>query len=144
MMFGGSPMRVAVPPMLEARIPETRYGIGEISRRRATDRMTGVIRTTVVTLSRNADRTAVTVARIRSSRIGWPRERMTDRIASHSKKPVLARTEAITIIPASRKMTLRSTAANASCWSITPRTMTSIPPINAISVRSQRSSAIRT
>ncbi len=69
-MLGGSPMRVAVPPMFEARISEIRYGTGETPRRCATERMTGVIRTTVVTLSRNAERTAVTVARMSSSRIG--------------------------------------------------------------------------
>jgi len=57
---------------------------------------------------------------------------------------VLARTDAMTIIPASRKITLRSTAAKASRWSRTPRTITRRPPIIAISVRSQRSSAIRT
>ena len=90
-----------------------------------------------------AETTAVTSDRMSSSRIGWPRERMTDRIASQSKKPVFASTDAITIIPTSRKMTLRSTAANAWCWSMTPSSTTSRPPIIAISVRSHRSITIR-
>ena len=114
-----------------------------MSRRLATERMIGVIRTTVVTLSMKADTTAVTMERIRSSRIGWPCDSITDRIASQSKNPVRARTDAITIIPTRRKMTLRSTAANASFWSMMPRRTTSRPPAIAISVRSQRSIAIR-
>ena len=69
---GGSPISVAVPPMLEARIDEIRNGLEEISRRFATDSVTGVIRTTVVTLSMNAETTAVTTARMSSSRITDP------------------------------------------------------------------------
>ena len=59
MMFGGSPMRVAVPPMFEAKIWLIRYGNGETPRVRAIDSVTGVSRTTVVTLSSTAARTAV-------------------------------------------------------------------------------------
>ena len=143
-MLGGSPIRVAVPPMLDARICAIRYGAGEIPRRRATESVTGVIRTTVVTLSRNAETTAVTSERISRSRIGWPSDRTTDRIASHSKNPVRARIEAMIIIPTSRKMTLRSIAANASCWSTMPSRTITIAVRSAISVRSQRSTAIRT
>ena len=58
-----------------------------MSRRLATERMIGVIRTTVVTLSMKAETTAVTTERISSSRIGWPCDSITDRIASQSKKP---------------------------------------------------------
>jgi hypothetical protein len=53
-MFGGSPMRVAVPPMFDARTCEIRKGTGVVSSRWAMKKMTGVKRTTVVTLSRNA------------------------------------------------------------------------------------------
>ena len=59
-MFGGSPMRVAVPPMFEAKIWLIRYGKGETLSVRAIESVTGVSRTTVVTLSRTAARTAVT------------------------------------------------------------------------------------
>ncbi len=58
-MFGGSPMRVAVPPMFDAKIWLMRYGNGETFSVRAIDRVTGVSRTTVVTLSRTAESSAV-------------------------------------------------------------------------------------
>ncbi len=141
-MFGGSPISVAVPPMFEARICEIRYGTGDTPSRRATDRVTGTIRTTVVTLSSAADRTAVSVAsRISSSR-GLPRAVATERCASHSKMPVRARMPAMTIMPASRKMTFRSIAANASCWSRMPAATRMRPPSNATTVRSPTSTAI--
>ena len=142
-MLGGSPISVAVPPMLDARICAIRYGAGEIPRRRETERVTGVISTTVVTLSNSAETTAVTRARIRSSRIGWPADTTTDRIASHSKNPVRPRIDAMIIIPTSRKMTLKSIAANACRWSTIPSITIARPARSAISVRSQRSTAIR-
>ena len=142
-MLGGSPMSVAVPPMLEARIWLMRYGTGDTPSLAATARVTGVISTTVVTLSRNAETTAVTTARMISSRSGWPCDARTDRIASHSKNPVCARIPASTIIPASRKMTLRSMASKACSWSRTPRTTIARPPSRAAMVRSTRSDAIR-
>ena len=49
--FGGSPMSVAVPPMLDASTAVMRYGTGETPKRRATDSVTGVMSSTVVTLS---------------------------------------------------------------------------------------------
>ena len=54
-MFGGSPMSVAVPPMFDAKIWLIRYGNGETLSVRAIDSVTGVSRTTVVTLSRSAE-----------------------------------------------------------------------------------------
>ena len=74
-MLGGSPMRVAVPPMFEAKIWLIRYGNGLTFRVRAIDRVTGVSSTTVVTLSRTAARSAVRIDRMSSSRNGWPREK---------------------------------------------------------------------
>ena len=107
------------------------------------DRVTGVSRTTVVTLSRTAARTAVRSDRTSSRRNGWPREAWMANPATYSKKPVLLRPPANTIIPASRKMTFKSIAAKASSWSMTPSTTTSTPPSRAISVRSKRSEAMR-
>ena len=54
-MFGGSPIRVAVPPMFEAKTCAIRYGNGETRSVRAIVSVTGVSRTTVVTLSRKAE-----------------------------------------------------------------------------------------
>ena len=105
--------------------------------------MTGASRTTVVTLSRKADSTAQTTHRTISSRYGSPPASFADRIASHWKKPVRRRIAAIVIIPASRKMTLRSMAPNASSWSMIPTTTTTVPPRRAAIVLSIRSVAIK-
>lgn len=69
-MFGGSPTSVAAPPILDARISLMRYGIGETPRTPAMYRVTGAMSTTVVTLSRNADRTAVQDAQDQQQPIG--------------------------------------------------------------------------
>lgn len=69
MMFGGSPMRVAVPPMFEAMIWEMRKGRGLTWSWLVILNMTGTVSRTVVTLSRKAEQTAVRVAsRMRSQR----------------------------------------------------------------------------
>ena len=59
MMLGGSPIRVAAPPMLDASTSAIRNGNGETPSRSQTSKVTGAISSTVVTLSRNADATAV-------------------------------------------------------------------------------------
>ncbi len=64
MMFGGSPMRVAVPPMLDAIASAIRKGTGGTPSRSQTSKVTGAISSTVVTLSSAAEATAV----IRTSR----------------------------------------------------------------------------
>src|SRR3712207_8048258 len=61
-MLGGSPMRVAAPPMLEAMTCVSRNGMGSTSSASAITKVTGTMSMTVVTLSRNADRKAVTTA----------------------------------------------------------------------------------
>ena len=64
MMLGGSPIIVAAPPILEKRTSEMRIGMGLRSKTLASCMVTGVRRSMVVTLSRNADSTAVTEQRI--------------------------------------------------------------------------------
>ena len=59
--FGGSPIRVAVPPMLDARVSAMMNGTGETFIWEATIKVTGTTRSTVVTLSRNAERIAVAI-----------------------------------------------------------------------------------
>ena len=58
-MFGGSPISVAVPPMLEATISMMISGTGSTSSASASRNVIGTISRIVVTLSRNADSTAV-------------------------------------------------------------------------------------
>ena len=108
MMFGGSPISVAAPPMLEAKTSAIRNGIGLRPSRSHTRMVTGAMSSTVVTLSSIADATAV----IRTSRIitrsGDPLARLADQIAVNSNTPVRRSTETITIMPSSRKMTFQS------------------------------------
>ena len=54
MMFGGSPISVAVPPMLEAMISISTSGIGSMSSVSASRNVIGTMSRTVVRLSRNA------------------------------------------------------------------------------------------
>ncbi len=57
-------MRVAVPPILEENISATKTGIGLTSRTEQIDIVTGTTNKTVVTLSRKAEATAVTMLRV--------------------------------------------------------------------------------
>ena len=63
MIFGGSPISVAVPPIFDATNSVIRNGIGGISNSFAITKVTGMIKITVVTLSKNADTTAVNNAK---------------------------------------------------------------------------------
>ena len=67
MMFGGSPIRVAVPPMFEEITSITISGIGSMSRASASRKVTGTTSRIVVRLSRNAESTAVVPARLRTT-----------------------------------------------------------------------------
>jgi len=63
MMLGGSPMRVAVPPTLEARTRGIRRWRGLRPREMEISMATPVNSSMVVTLSRKADETAVKIMR---------------------------------------------------------------------------------
>ena len=108
MMFGGSPTKVEVPPMLEANTSAIKKGAGLISSRSQTSRVTGAINKIVVTLSSRAEAAAVT----RTSRImirsGEPFARLAAQIATYSKTPVCLSTLTMIIMPSSRKITSQS------------------------------------
>ena len=70
MMFGGSPMRVAAPPMFDASASAIRYGAAARPSFWQTTIVTGATSMTVVTLSRNGDATAVMTIRSTSRRYG--------------------------------------------------------------------------
>ena len=75
MMFGGSPMRVAVPPIFEENTSVIKNGPGLISSFSAIANVMGIARMTVVTLSRNALTKAVKNASAGRIRTGLPRVR---------------------------------------------------------------------
>src|SRR4030042_1374627 len=63
-MLGGSPIRVAVPPTLEAKTSGMSRVMGLIFKVTAISMVTGINNSMVVTLSRNAEHTAVTICRM--------------------------------------------------------------------------------
>lgn len=104
-IFGGSPMSVAVPPILLAKMTGIMSAIGFILMMREIWRATGVIRITVVTLSRNADRTDVVITNKVTSFARFPPEILKSFSASHSKIHVSDNTQTMIIIPVSRAIT---------------------------------------
>ena len=141
-MFGGSPISVAVPPMFEASASAISSGAARTSSVRATTSVTGASSTTVVTLSRKAEATAVMAQRINSTRTGLPRATFTVRIASHWKTPVLASVFAIIIMPASRKITSSEMASKARSVVSTLKPIIAMPPASAAVVLCTRSKTI--
>ncbi|OPY63745.1 MAG: hypothetical protein A4E56_00280 [Pelotomaculum sp. PtaU1.Bin065] len=111
MMFGGSPIKVAVPPILEAMISEIKNGNGLSSSCLAMAKVTGTINSTVVTLSKNADKIAVIKDRAAIILIGSPLELLAALIAKYSKIPVCLVIPTIIIIPTSKPMVLKSIAS---------------------------------
>ena len=121
MMFGGSPIKVAVPPMLDAIASAIRNGTGRHPSRSHTSSVTGATSSTVVTLSSSADATAVITTSITMIANGLPRARLADQMARYSNTPVCLTMLTMTIIPSSKKMTFQSTPVsslkNAACAS---------------------------
>ena len=108
MMFGGSPIKVAAPPMLEEKTSAMRNGTGLMPSRSHTSNVTGAMSRTVVTLSSSADATAVMMTSRIITRSGEPLARLADQIAVYSNTPVRRSTETMIIMPSSRKMTSQS------------------------------------
>ena len=71
-IFGGSPMSVAVPPMFEANSSIISSGRGFIAMSSHSESTTGVTSSTVVTLSRKADNAAVSSEIIQKISSGLP------------------------------------------------------------------------
>ena len=111
MMLGGSPISVAVPPMLAAITIGSRYAAGRTPVRRAISTDIGVTKMTVVTLSAKAETVpvnhAISVWMIR----GRPPARRSSRPTAQGKTPVVLSTPTTAIIAASRSRTFRSSAS---------------------------------
>ena len=82
MMLGGSPISVAVPPMFDASTSAIRKGTGLTPRRSQTSSVTGAMSSTVVTLSRSADATAVIIASSTMTANGLPLARLAAQMAT--------------------------------------------------------------
>ncbi len=108
MMLGGSPTRVAVPPMLEANTSAISIGMGLISSRSHTSRVTGAISSTETTFGSRAEARAMTNVSMIMIRSGFPLARLAAQIAPNSKTPVWRRILTMIIIPSIKKMTSQS------------------------------------
>jgi len=135
MMLGGSPINVAVPPMLEAIISVIRNGSGLILSWPAMAKVTGTIKSTVVTLSRRADRTAVIRERAASIFNGSPLELLAALTARYSKTPVCLVMPTMSIMPTKSPMVLKSMASTAFSGFMMPRITTRAAPAKATMVR---------
>ena len=87
MILGGSPIIVAVPPMLLKRTSGIRKGMGSELRTLQSSMVTGAINSMVVTLSKKAERTAVNKQRTMLRTRGRPPEILTALTAAHSNRP---------------------------------------------------------
>ena len=105
-MFGGSPTSVATPPMLDSITSPMRNGIIETPRMSAIDRVTGIIRMIVVTLSRIIEISVVANPSDRNTSQGRPFVVRAAAIATYSKKPVSLNKATSTIIPNRRTTVL--------------------------------------
>lgn len=105
MIFGGSPIRVAVPQRFEAIIIGITKRTGLIQNILDMETATGTIKNIVVTLSRNADRTAVITKNEKNKRWIFHFDTSKSFTANHSNILVWDRTQTIIIIETSRAIT---------------------------------------
>ena len=127
-IFGGSPISVVVPPMFESKITLIKKIFGLIFKLFATTKATGTIRSTVVTLSKNAENTAV----INPNKIkignGFPFPIFDAHIAIYWNIPHSFAIPTITIIPTSRPRVLKSIPSIAFSWFSMPSKIISVAP----------------
>ncbi|MPM80133.1 hypothetical protein SDC9_127179 [bioreactor metagenome] len=119
-MFGGSPIRVAVPPIFEAIASEIRRGTGLNFIISARERIIGLMSNTVVTLSSTPERTAVVKVMAKTVISQLPLVILRLLMAIYWKIPVFERTPTTIIIPINRPIVLKSikrtaTSAGRSC-----------------------------
>ncbi len=135
MMLGGSPMSVAVPPMFDAMTSPRKNGTGCRFRRRQRVRVTGPTKSTVVTLSRKADRQAVSTMSRAMMRHGRPRAARAQRMARYSKTPDCLTTATNSIMPSSTPRVFRSTWSMACSKDTTCSRSSSTAPASAARAR---------
>ena len=107
-IFGGSPIRVAVPPIFDEKISVNKNGIGSIFNFLAMANVIGMIKITVVTLSRKALVIAVNRPKAQSTFIGCPLVNFNNSLATQLNIPLLVVIDTIIIIETSKNITLKS------------------------------------
>ena len=86
-MLGGSPISVAVPPILEANTSANKNGNGGTSSSSAIASVTGTIKSTVLTLLRTAERSAVAICSMSRMPAGFAFTRCADQTARYWNSP---------------------------------------------------------
>ena len=97
--------------------------------------VTGTIKSTVVTLSRKAESTAVAICSISMMPAGCALAARADHTATNSNMPERRDTETRIIMPVSRPSVFQSTPLIASSCSSTPITIMTPAPVNATMAR---------
>ena len=97
--------------------------------------VTGTISSTVVTLSRKADSTAVVICRMTRMPAGCALASCADLIARYWNMPERREIDTKIIMPVSRPMVLKSMPWMASSWSSTPTRIITPAPISAMIAR---------
>ena len=108
MMFGGSPISVAVPPMFELIICAIRNGFTSTFNCAAMLKVIGTVKSTVVTLSKSAEQAAVKVLNATSKATGCALTFFAAHIAKKLKSPVSLVMLTTIIIPISKPIVLKS------------------------------------
>ncbi len=118
-ILGGSPINVAVPPILEEITSGRTKGIGSSSKVSVITNVIGTISKMVVTLSSSADASAVNSEKTTIIFHGSPLTAFAALIAMYSNAPVLLNMLTIIIIPTKSPMVLKSIVSIAlSCVTI--------------------------
>ena len=107
-MLGGSPISVAVPPILAMSISVYIKGKGLVFSVSVITRVTGTTSKMVVTLSKKAEDKAVIMENKTRIFHGSPLAFLAAAIAKYSKIPVLFKILTIIIIPTSKPIVLKS------------------------------------
>ena len=135
MMLGGSPMSVAVPPTLEARICVMKNGTGSSLSVRQIVKVIGPTSSTVVTLSRKAESTAVMIMKYAMILHGLPFAMRAALMATHWNKPECFTTAMKIIMPQRTPSVFQSIASIASGNVMMPEIKMMTAPANAIAAR---------
>ena len=107
-MFGGSPTKVAVPPIFELIICAIRKGLTSTFNCEAMLKVIGTVNKTVVTLSKSAEQVAVSKLKATSNLTGSALTFFADQIAKKLKSPVSLVMFTIIIIPIKSPSVLKS------------------------------------
>ena len=113
-MLGGSPISVAVPPILEANTSANRNGNAETSSSSVMAKVTGTIKSTVLTLLSTPERSAVATCSVSRMPAGLALTRCADQMARYWNRPERREIATRIIMPVTSPMVSQSMPLTAS------------------------------